>query len=876
MSLNSSTTGIDFVLDRKGGISGTLTEVGSGFAIANVRVEIYSSSGSFERSAISDASGFYQVDDLFEGTYFARTEGNLVINELFDDLPCEPSCTVTFGTQIAVTANTTTPGIDFELTRTGSIAGTLTREDTGDPLTFRRVEAWDSNGNFAGSVTTDGLGEYQISGLDAGSYFVGTDISSPDLLDELYDDIPCFGGTPSGCDPTTGNAIPVALGTTTSGIDIALAVGGGISGNLTDAETAAPVLSGEVELFDAAGNFVRRAFADSSGFYRFLGLEPGTYFATAESFRLYVRELYDDLPCGAGCIPTTGTPIIVTGGSSTTGIDFALERFGVISGTVNDAVSGTLQESGFVDLYNEFGNFVDSDFVFGGGSYGFDGLTAGTYFVRTSSFSSFYVEQLYDGLPCEGVCNVTLGTPIVVSLGSTITGIDFNLERRGTISGFVQSTSGAPARNVTVRFWNAAGNNVSSTTTDASGLYTSSGLEPGAYYATTSSIAWLDELYDGLPCEGGCDVTAGTPIPVAINTTTRHINFQLEAGGIITGMLSASGLPLSNRRVDLFNSEGDFLRSDPTDSAGTYAFSGLATGTYFVATDVGSSFLDELYDDLPCPGGAPTGCDATSGSPIAVAPNATVSGIDFALESAGTLGGIVTDVDTGLPLSNLRVELWNESAQFVQSRSTNDQGSYQFTSLAPGNYFVTTDNFQGYLDELYDDLPCLNGAPAGCEPDKGTPIPIVANSVVTGIDFQLLLTATGLAGMVTEEATGEPLANVLIDIWNISGNRVTTAITSAAGTYFVALPEDTYFASTDTGNGLLMDEVFDGLQCPGPAFAGFCDPLLGTAIEVMSSGSAGNPGVTEGIDFSLGSSILFEDGFESGDFSAWSNVTGGS
>ena len=111
---------------------------------------------------------------------------------------------------------------------------------------------------------------------------------------------------------------------------------------------------------------------------------------------------------------------------------------------------------------------------------------------------------------------------------------------------------------------------------------------------------------------------------------------------------------------------------------------------------------------------------------------------------------------------------------------------------------------------------------------------------------------------------------MLVDIWSLTGRPVVSAITSAAGTYFLELPAGGYFASTDAGNGLLMDEVFDDLPCPGPAFAGFCDPTTGTVIDV-TPGSAGVPGVTTGIDFSLGSSVVFSDGFESGDTSAWSN-----
>jgi hypothetical protein len=55
---------------------------------------------------------------------------------------------------------------------------------------------------------------------------------------------------------------------------------------------------------------------------------------------------------------------------------------------------------------------------------------------------------------------------------------------------------------------------------------------------------------------------------------------------------------------------------------------------------------------------------------------------------------------------------------------------------------------------------------------------------------------------------------------------------------------------------------------------GLCDPTAGTAIVVGATG--GPQAVVSGIDFTLGSTEIFVDGFESGDVSAWSNAVGAS
>ena len=192
----------------------------------------------------------------------------------------------------------------------------------------------------------------------------------------------------------------------------------------------------------------------------------------------------------------------------------------------------------------------------------------------------------------------------------------------------------------------------------------------------------------------------------------------------------------------------------------------------------------------------------------------------------------------------------------------------------PGTYFATTENSQSFLDELYDDLPCLGGAPTGCEPDKGTPIPVVANATTENIDFGLILATTGISGVVTE--AGAPRPNAVIDIWDAGGGYVASAVSAASGAYYVSLPPATYFASTDHGLADFTEEVWDGIFCPrGAAFDGLCDPTAGTPIVVEDSTVVGIPGVTPDIDFSLEPALFFADGFESGDAAAWSTVIGG-
>ena len=140
-----------------------------------------------------------------------------------------------------------------------------------------------------------------------------------------------------------------------------------------------------------------------------------------------------------------------------------------------------------------------------------------------------------------------------------------------------------------------------------------------------------------------------------------------------------------------------------------------------------------------CPSPNPTIATNTPGSPITVALGETTAGIDFELMLRGGLAGSIVALDTGLPLPGVAVDVWAADGSHVAATATNVAGSYA-VDLSSGTYYVSTDNGQGYVDEVYDGLRCPSGpAILGlCDPRAGDPIPVIGEEpVVTGIDFAL-------------------------------------------------------------------------------------------------------------------------------------------
>ncbi|HSL84861.1 MAG TPA: carboxypeptidase regulatory-like domain-containing protein, partial [Thermoanaerobaculia bacterium] len=449
------------------------------------------------------------------------------VDELYDDLACVPFCDVTTGTPIAVTAGADTPGVDFALVLGGSISGTVTEESTGDPLSGEFVIIFDNSGNFRGSGFTAGGGTYLVGGLPSGSYRARTSTSGH--IDELYDDIPCA----SGCDVTTGTAIPVTAGANTPDVDFALDQGGSLSGTITDVSTTDPLQGVSVLVFDDAGFFVNSSSSQSDGTFTVGGLPSGTYFARTFN-STYLDELYDDLPCHFGCNVTAGMSISVTVGSDTPNVDFALALGGSLAGTVSEVATADPVANVEIRVYDSSGILRRTRFTAANGSYSAGGLPTGSYFAHT--VTTTHLDELYDNLQCEPGCNPTTGTAIAVTAGSPSSGIDFVLTRLGSVAGSVTDAgTGAPLAGVRVTVFDSLGRPQGSTQTLGDGSYLAHGIFPGDVHVKagpTSSHA--AQMLDRLPF--GLNVLAGATVPVSLSSTTTGVDFSMWS-------LGACGLP---------------------------------------------------------------------------------------------------------------------------------------------------------------------------------------------------------------------------------------------------------------------------------------------------------------------------------------------
>ncbi len=377
----------------------------------------------------------------------------------------------------------------------------------------------------------------------------------------------------------------------------------------------------------------------------------------------------------------------------------------------------------------------------------------------------------------------------VAVLGLLLTGTLAYPAADSGISGTVRdAATGLPVADVLVVIHNSNSVEVCSEWTSSAGVYSCAGLAAGSYYVRTSvwassaSRGYVDELYDGVACPfETCPVTSGTPVPVTAGALTTGIDFSLAPGGRISGTVTdaATGLPLSSAAVTIYRASGSSVASGYTDGTGVYTSEGgLPSGNFYARTSNSRGYFDEVYADLSCPSGA---CSVTDGTPIGVTAGVTTAGIDFALAPGGRVGGTVTDAVTGMPLSGVQVGIFDWTGRSAASGTTNASGSFTTDKgLRSGTYYARTHNSLGYVDELYDDVPCTGGS---CTVTRGAPIVVTAGET-TGIAFALR-PGGRISGTVTLAGTVPPYEDppVQVRIYDASGRLVSYDYVDASGSY---------------------------------------------------------------------------------------------
>jgi protocatechuate 3,4-dioxygenase beta subunit len=745
------TPNIDFDLDPGGSISGIVTDAqGNPIEGAWVGAGLYD--GSWWGQAASIADGTYKITGLVTGEYRVDVWAEGYLHEYYNGMRQPEDAT-----PASVLEGQETPNINFSLDLGGTISGIVT-DAQGNPIEGAWVEAYSDDGGGWGDAETGSDGTYKITGLVTGEYRV--DVWAEGYFQQFYDGVR---------DWELATLVPVVEGQDTPNINFGLDLGGTISGIVTDAQ-GNPIEGAWVEAYSDNGNGWGNAETGSDGSYNIGGLVAGEYRVEIWADG-YLHEFYNSVRDWE-----LATLVPVVEGQDTPNINFSLDVGGTLSGIVTDA-QGMPIEGAWVHAQSDDGSGWGYTETSPDGFYNIGGLATGEY--RVEVWADGYLHEYYNSVRDWG-----LATLVPVVEGQDTPNINFSLDVGGTISGIVTDTQGNPIDGAWVHAQSDDGSGWGYTETGPDGFYNIGGLATSEYRVEVRADGYLREYYDGVR-----DWENATLVPVVEGQDTPNINFSLDVGGTISGIVTdAQGNPIEGAWAEAYANDGSGWGYAETDAEGSYKIVGLASSEYLVEVWA-DGYLHEYYD-----GAHQTG-DATF---VGVTEGQDTLGIDFSLDVGGTISGVVTDAQ-GNPIEGAWVGADREGGGGGGDAQTDADGSYQIDGLATGEYLVLAGAY-GYLGEFYDGVRNWEDA---------TLAPVVEVRDTPNINFRLDVGGT-ISGIVTD-AQGNPIERAWVETESVDGNGRSYARTGPDGSYkTIGLASGEY--RVDVWVGGYLQEYYDGVR----------------------------------------------------------------
>ena len=740
-------------------------------------------------------------------------------------------------------------------------------QDAGDvPIPGVLVTLY-SNGSAVGTTTTDVNGLYSFTGLTPGvSYTVGFGKPAgflPTLANVLSGTAGDAGD--SDASPITGLTGPYSLSanefnpTVDAGFYKPASLGDYVfndtnkDGIQNAGDTPIP---GVVVTLYQNGSAVATTTTDASGLYSFTGLTPGAAnvyqvgFTPPANFSSTSANVgFDGLDSDADPVTGLTQTLTLTSGENNTSVDAGYYRLtaGLGDYVFEDKNANGIQDAGdvpipgvLVTLYSN-GSAISTTTTDVNGLYSFTGLTPGTSYTVGFGKPAGFLPTLANVLSgTAGDAGDSDASPITGLTGPySLTANEFNptvdagFYKPASLGDYVfndtnkdgiQNAGDTPIPGVVVTLY-LNGSAVATTTTNGSGLYSFTGLTPGASnsyvvgftppanFTTTTPLSGTDKALDS-----DADLITGKSGSVTLtsgenNTTVDAGFFQLTAGlgdyvfedKNANGIQDAGDVPIPGVLVTLY-SNGSAVGTTTTDINGLYSFTGLTPGTsYTVGFGKPAGFLPTLANVLSGTAGDAGDSDASPitglTGPYSLTANEFNPTVDAGFYKPASIGdyvfndtnkdGIQNAGDT--PIPGVVVTLYlNGSA--VATTTTNGSGLYSFTGLTPGasnsyvvgftppaGYSTTTPN-SGTDKALDSDPNPFTG--------KSGSVTLTSGENNTTVDAGFYLIPASLGDYVFEDKNLDgiqnggdvPIPNVLVTLY-LNGSAVATTQTDVNGLY---------------------------------------------------------------------------------------------
>ncbi len=375
----------------------------------------------------------------------------------------------------------------------------------------------------------------------------------------------------------------------------------------------------------------------------------------------------------------------------------------------------------------------------------------------------------------------------------------------GAISGEVLDEANVPMVNVVITLYHdtnangvADGSPMATTTTNGSGQYSFTGVEPGFYVVIETTPAGYSSISDydhttAAPDTDGNDSGQGAdddiPVKVLPGESDEDNNFMNGTPGLICGTVRTdTNLPIGGITIRLFD---DVNNNDSMDIAdleiavttssavdGNYCFVNIAPGEYVVVEEHPANYNSVLDHDVSTgafdPDGTASANDPDNEIAVTLAPNELDSDNNFVEDPlTGVISGNVLD-DAGSGMAGVTVTLFGDTngdgqadGSALATTTTVTGGAYSFAGLEPAAYVVVETSPIYYLDMSdYDHTtvsPDTDGDDTAQGPDNDIPVVLLPGE--TDSDNIFVNGRPGnICGNVSDN-TGQPISSVVITLY---------------------------------------------------------------------------------------------------------------
>jgi hypothetical protein len=214
------------------------------------------------------------------------------------------------------------------------------------------------------------------------------------------------------------------------------------------------------------------------------------------------------------------------------------------------------------------------------------------------------------------------------------------------------------------------------------------------------------------------------------------------SAGSISGRVTraTNGAPVASAYVVPIPNGAGFAYADYTNANGEFQITVYDSGLFHIRANPSyyaepRNYLAEVHPSAVCASfqsNSTLFCDGDMTEVVGSA-SGNITGVDFSLDPATSVGGLVRDDITGAPIANATVEMFatdDVSEQHTgRAADTDASGRFRLDGLPPRSWRAEFSHYQ-FASERWDDIPCNGPAASPCTVGSGHEIATSLSEVV--------------------------------------------------------------------------------------------------------------------------------------------------